>query len=182
MTVARRAGFVEAVAVTARNSPPRCPPRPSPSPRRRRPAVLPLFVPKNVAAGTYSFVVRGAGPYPFNKDPKAKDKPNVTLTEPSNPITLTVRPAPVSLTVDNKGGALKQGQQLEIEVTVARQNGFAGPVTLALDAPGNFKLSAAPVEPRQGPGQGQARARGRQGQPRRRRGGHRGQGRADGSR
>ena len=67
------------------------------------------------------------------------------MTEPSNPITLTVKPAPVNLTVDNKGGALKQGQKLEIEVTVARQNGFAGPVTLALNAPGNFKISAAPA-------------------------------------
>ena len=101
--------------------------------------VLPLFVPKNVPPGTYSFVVRGSGPYPFNKDPKAKDKPNVTLTEPSNPITLTVKPAPVGLTVDNKGGALKQGQKLEIEVTVARQNGFTGPVTLAVNVPGELK-------------------------------------------
>src|SRR5262249_38800127 len=65
--------------------------------------------------------------------------------EPSNLITVTVRPAPMNLTVDNKGGLLKQGQKLEVEVTIARQNGFAGPVTLALNAPGSFRLSSAPV-------------------------------------
>jgi hypothetical protein len=89
--------------------------------------------------------VRGSGPYPFNKDPKAKEKPNVTLSEPSNPVTVTVRPAPVHLAVDNKGGNLKQGQQLEIEATISRQNGFQGAIDLALNVPESVKLSASPV-------------------------------------
>lgn len=145
LTVARRAGFVEAVAVSSPELPPQMTAASVTIPKDAKSGVLPLFVPKNVPPGTYSFVVRGSGPYPFNKDPKAKEKPNVTLTEPSNPITLTVKPAPVSLTVDTKGGAIKQGRKLEIEVAVARQNGFAGPLALALNAPAGLKITAAPA-------------------------------------
>lgn len=145
MTATRRAGFVEAVAVTAPEFPPNVQTGTVTIAKDAKTAVLPLFVAKNVPPGTYSFVVRGAGAYPFSKDPNAKQKPNVNLTEPSNAVTVTVRPAPVNLTVNNQGGALKQGNQLEITVTLARQNGFAGPVSLALTAPAALKLSAAPV-------------------------------------
>jgi hypothetical protein len=145
MAVTRRAGFVEAVAVTAPELPPGMPTATVTIAKEAKAGILPLFVPKNVPPGTYSFVVRGSGQYPFNKDPKAKERPNVTLTEPSNPITLTVRPAPVALTVDSRGGTLKQGQKLKIEVTVTRQHGFAGPLTLTLNAPANLKISAAPA-------------------------------------
>jgi hypothetical protein len=113
--------------------------------KEARTAILPLFVPKNVPPGIYTFVVRGTGPYPFSKDPNAKQKPNVNLNEPSNPITLTVRPAPVDLAVNNKGGALKPGGTLEIDVAINRQNGYSGPCSLAIVAPGSLKLSAAAV-------------------------------------
>ena len=129
--------------------------------------VLPLFVPKNVPPGVYTFVVRGTGPYPFSKDPNAKQKPNVNLSEPSNPITLFVRPAPVNLTVNNKGGALKQGAALEVDVTIARQNGFAGPVSLALAAPPNLKLTAKPVVIADNQAQAKLVDSGSQGQPHR---------------
>ena len=36
------------------------------------------------------------------------------------------------MTVNNKGGNLKQGGSLEIEVTIVRQNGCTGPVSLSL--------------------------------------------------
>jgi hypothetical protein len=145
LTVARRAGFVEAVAVTAPELPPGITAAAVTIAKEAKSGILPLFVPKNVPPGTYSFVVRGSGPYPFSKDLKAKEKPTVTLTEPSNPITLTVKPAPVALAVDNRGGTLKQGQKLRIGVTVTRQNGFVGPLTLTLSAPASFKISAAPA-------------------------------------
>ena len=116
MSVTRRAGFAEAVAVAAAELPPNVPAVNVSIAKDAKSGVLPLFVPKNVPPGPYSFVVRGSGPYPFNKDPKAKEKPNITLTEPSNPITVMVRPAPVNLTVDNKGGNVKLGQKHEIEV------------------------------------------------------------------
>jgi hypothetical protein len=143
--VTRRAGFTEAVAVTASDLPPNMPAPTVTIAKDAKTAVLPLFVPRNVPVGVYTIVARGTGAYPFNKDPKAKEKPNVNLTEPSNPITLFVHPAPVSLAVDNKGGNVKQGASLEVGVTITRQNGFAGPVALTLTAPANLRLSALPA-------------------------------------
>jgi hypothetical protein len=146
LAVTRRAGFVEAVAVTVIALPPNMPEAGVTIPKEAKTAVLPLFVPREVPPGIYTILVRATGAYPFNKDPKAKEKPNVNLTEPSNPITVFVRSAPLNLSVDNKGGALKAGASLEIGVTITRQNGFAGNVALSLAAPAKFKLSAAPVE------------------------------------
>jgi hypothetical protein len=143
VSVARRAGFVEAVAVAATDLPPNVPAASVTIAKEARSSRLPLFVPGNVPPGIYTFVVRGTGAYPFSKDPSAKQKPNVTLTEPSNPVTVTVRPAPVTLGLDNKGGVLKQGARLEVVATIARQNGYAGPVFLALDSPAKLKLAAS---------------------------------------
>jgi hypothetical protein len=145
VTVTRREGFEEAVAVTETDLPPNLPAANVTVAKGATTATVPLFVPKTVAPGTYTFLLRGSGPYPFSKDPNAKPKPNVNLNEPSNPITLVVRPAPVNLAVNNKGGGLKLGGTLEVDVTIARQKGFAGPVTLSLAAPAALKLSAAPV-------------------------------------
>jgi hypothetical protein len=144
--VARREGFVEAVALTTTDLPPNMPAATVTIPKEAKAGVLSLFVPKNVPPGVFSFLIRGTGAFPFSKDPKAKQKPNINLTEPSNPIAIIVRPAPVSLAVNNKGGALKQGAALEVDVTIARQNGFAGPVTLVLSATANLKLTAKTVE------------------------------------
>jgi hypothetical protein len=141
----RRAGFVEAVAANATDLPPNMPTSAITIPKEAKSGVLPLFVPKNVPPGTYTFAIRGTGAYPFSKDPNAKTKPNINMTEPANPITLTVRPAPIGLTVDNKGGALKQGGLLEIGVTIVRQNGFAGPVSVRLTSPANLKLTSEPA-------------------------------------
>jgi hypothetical protein len=145
LDVNRRSGFAESVVATATDLPPNMPAGTVTIAKDSRTAILPLFVPKNVPAGIYTIVVRGTGAYPFSKDPNAKQKPNVNLIEPSNPITLFIRPAPVNLAINNKGGVLKQGATLEVDVSVARQNGFAGPVPLSLAAPANLKLSAAHV-------------------------------------
>jgi hypothetical protein len=145
LTVARRAGFAEAVAVATTDLPPIMNGANVTIAKDAQSATLPLFVPRNVPAGLYTFIVQGSGAYPFSKDPNAKPKPNINLTEPSNPISVTVRPAPVSLSVNNKGGTLKQGAALEIEAAITRQNGYAGPVSLGLAAPGSLKLSAEPV-------------------------------------
>ena len=131
--------------MTATDLPPNVPPVAVPVAKDARTGVLPLFVPKNVAPGIYTLVLRGTGAYPFNKDPKAKEKPTINLVEPSNPITLFIRPAPIGLTVDNKGGGLKQGGTLQIDINIARQNGFAGPISLSLVSGRELKLSAAPV-------------------------------------
>ncbi len=145
LTLARSEGVVEPVQVAATDLPPTMTVPPITIAKGANAASLPLLLPKTVPPGVYSFVLRGTGPVPFHKDPAAKERPNVAVTAPSNPITVTVRPAPVALAIDAKGGALKAGATLEIEVAVNRQNGFAGAVTLTLAAPAPSKLSAAPV-------------------------------------
>jgi hypothetical protein len=145
VAVARRAGFTEGVTVTGADFPPNMPAPTVTIAKDAKTTALPLYVPKNVPAGVYTILARGTGAFPFNKDPKAKEKPNINLNEPSNPITLFVHPAPVNLAVNNKGGNLKQGASLEIEVSITRQNGFAGPVSLAVHAPAKLKVSAAAV-------------------------------------
>src|SRR5262249_9191027 len=69
----------------------------------------------------------------------------VSLTEPSNPITLVVHPAPVKLALDTNGGGIKQGASHEVSVSITRQNGFVGSVSIALTAAANLRLAAAPV-------------------------------------
>ena len=145
VSVTRRAGFTEAVSVAATDLPPDTLALAVPIAKAASSAQFPFFVGKNLAPGIYTFVLRGTGAYPFNKDPKAKDKPNINLIEPSNPITVLIRPAPVNMTVNNKGGALKQGASLEIEVSITRQNGCAGPISLSLVSGAELKLKAAPV-------------------------------------
>ena len=118
---------------------------PVPIAKEARSGLFPFFVGKNLAPGIYTFVLRGTGLYPFNKDPKAKEKPNINLIEPSNPITVLIRPSPVNMTVDNKGGALKQGGSLEVDVNITRQNGCTGAISLSLVSGSSLKLRAAPV-------------------------------------
>jgi len=145
LKVTRREGFAESVTVTAADLPPNMANASTTIAKTASDGTLTLFVAKNVPPGIYTFLLRGSGAYPFSKDPNAKTKPNVTLNEPSNPISLIVRPAPVNLTVNNKGGALKAGGTLEIDVSVARQAGFSDEVRLSLNAPGAAKLSAPVV-------------------------------------
>ena len=86
-------------------------------------------------------------------DKKATDtetaaKPtNIVVFSPSAPLVVTVKPALATLAVAApNNGALKRGEKLEVKVTVARVNGFKGPVELTLPLPpGVVGLSAAPV-------------------------------------
>jgi hypothetical protein len=145
ISVTRRAGFAEAVVVAPSDLPPNTLALPVTIPKDAKAGRFPVFVAKDLAPGIYTFLLRGTGAYPFNKDPKAKEKPNINLIEPSNAVTVVIRPSPVNMTVDSKGGALKQGGSLTIDITIARQNGCAGPVSLSLVSGAELKLSAAPV-------------------------------------
>lgn len=53
---------------------------------------LVVTVGPTVAPGNYSIVFRGTGAVPFSKDPMTKMKPNVNLTLPATPVTITVTP------------------------------------------------------------------------------------------
>ena len=166
MSVTRRAGFTEAVVVAPSDLPPSTLALPVTIPKEAKAGLFPVFVAKNLAPGIYTFLLRGTGAYPFNKDPKAKEKPNINLIEPSNPITVLIRPAPVNMTVDNKGGALKQGGSLQIDINVARQNGCTGPITLSLVSGAELKLTRGTDRSRRRPDAGQDGDPGSQGQPR----------------
>lgn len=100
-------------------------------------------IPTGVQPGVYSLVLQGNGPFPFSKDPNAKTKPNVPVIAPANLVNLVVRPATAKISVNNKGGAIKAGGTLEIEVTVT---GVAkeepGPWPVSLVAPAGLKLTA----------------------------------------
>ncbi|MGE3317603.1 MAG: hypothetical protein AB7O26_21030, partial [Planctomycetaceae bacterium] len=78
---------------------------------------------------------------------KASAPQNLNDIAPSTPIILNVKPAPANLTAAvPDGGALKRSGKIDVKVTVARVNGFAGPLTLTLPLPpGVAGLSAAPV-------------------------------------
>lgn len=91
VSVARHAGFAEAVAVSTVDLPPNLPAISGSIAKEATSTTLKLAIPGNVAPGNYTILVQGSGPFPFNKDPNAKDKPNVTVSAPSNPILLTVR-------------------------------------------------------------------------------------------
>lgn len=57
-------------------------------------ARLSLQVGANVPAGEYTIAVLGQGQVPFNKDPKAAQKPNTLVSTPGRPITVVVKAPP----------------------------------------------------------------------------------------
>jgi hypothetical protein len=103
-----------------------------------------LDVQANVPPGVYNVVLRGTAQIPYNKDPMAKDKPNINLVLPATPFTFTVLPRQVAnLSVNNANPALKIGQQTEVMVQVARLNDFGGEFKVQLVLPANMKGLAA---------------------------------------
>ncbi len=144
LAVTRKAGFAEAVAVTCADLPPNVPASSVTIPKNEAKGTLTLVIPRGVPTGVYSFGLRGAGPFPFSKDPNAKSKPNITLTEPSNPIELVVRPSPLGLTLKSTG-QVKPGNTLDVDLTLKRLLGASGPVEARLLAPPALKLSCPPI-------------------------------------
>ena len=69
------------------------------------------------------------------------DKKDVATVWPSDPITVTIQPLPVSLapSVPEKG-AIKVGGEMTIPVKIERKNGYEGPVAIDL-----LQLSASPT-------------------------------------
>jgi hypothetical protein len=92
------------------------------------------------ALGTYNLVLRAQTQMPYNKDPTAKQKPNVIIVQPSVPIALTVLPQQVAtLTVSNSNPMLKLGTPTELVVKVARLHNFMGEFKVQLVLPENVK-------------------------------------------
>jgi hypothetical protein len=153
LVVTRRAGLDEAVSVT---------PLLNPIPGRQNPpnlnigksatATYSIKIPKNLTLGLHTFIFQATGRYAFSKDPKSKQKTTVNLTEPSNPVSVTVRPEPMSVSVTYpKGHRLKAGEALPVDLVVTRAAGVDGPVDFALAAPAGLRLSSPAVQAATGP-------------------------------
>jgi hypothetical protein len=93
-----------------------------------------------VAPGTYTLELRGSAQIPFNKDPMAKQKPNVNVVLPAAPTMITVLPKQVA-TVSLANAALmaKPGSQADVVVKVARQQEYMGEFKVQLVLPANLK-------------------------------------------
>jgi hypothetical protein len=103
-----------------------------------------LDIQANVPPGVYNLALRGTAQIPYNKDPMAKEKPNINLVLPTTPFTFTVLPRQVAnLSVNNANPTLKIGQQAEVVVQVARLNDFGGEFKVQLVLPANMKGLAA---------------------------------------
>jgi hypothetical protein len=116
-------------------------------PADKNEAKVEINVNPNVAPGTYNLELRGSAQIPFNKDPMAKQKPNVNVLLPSAPAIITVLPKQVAtLTLANPNIMAKIGTQSEVTVKVARVPEFTGEFKVQLVLPANTKgLSAADV-------------------------------------
>jgi hypothetical protein len=99
-----------------------------------------LDVRPNAPPGVYTLVLKATATLPYSKDPAAKNKPNVTVTEVSTPLTVTVVPksvATVALAPANVNS--KAGKDVEVTVKVSRQFDFAGEFKVELVAPADAK-------------------------------------------
>ncbi|CAN5774860.1 PPC domain-containing protein [soil metagenome] len=91
--VRRGEGFNEVVQVNTAELPQRIAAASARIEKEQESTTLKLAVPNNVEPGVYTILLKGSGPFPFNKDPNAEEKATVNVVEPSNPITLVVKPA-----------------------------------------------------------------------------------------
>jgi hypothetical protein len=110
-------------------------------------AAVPIVINANVEPGPYNLVLRSTAQIPYNKDPKAPQKPPTNVVQPSTPVTITVLPKQVgTLALSNANPMVKVGGSTELVLKVTRQFGFAGEFKVQLVLPPNAKgISADPV-------------------------------------
>ncbi len=85
-------------------------------------------------------MLRTAAQVPFNKDPKAKQKPNINVVLPSPALQLTVLPKQVAtLKLPNPNLTAKIGSQVELVVQLARLYDYAGEFKVQAVLPPNAK-------------------------------------------
>jgi len=109
-------------------------------PADKNEAKVEVNVNAGVVPGTYNLELRGSAQIPFNKDPMAKQKPNVNVLLPAAPTIITVLPKQVAtLSLANAAITGKPGTQSEVVVKVARLQDFAGEFKIQLVVPMNLK-------------------------------------------
>ncbi len=113
--------------------------QPMPLAQGKDDATFPVVVSAGAAPGTYNLVLRATAQVAYNKDPTAKQKPNVNVVQASAPLTITILPktvATVALTLPNPN--LKVGARADVVIKVARQYDYAGDFKVQLVLPPNL--------------------------------------------
>lgn len=109
-------------------------------------AALHLYFTNNAPVGTYSFLTSGSAKVKFTKtpnDPNAK-KVDVTVADPSLPITVKIVPRALELAANPAAATVKRGEKTTVKVTVKRVNNYQGPVRLQLTTPPGVEGLTAP--------------------------------------
>lgn len=141
LTADRSPGAAEPIVVAGADLPPGWAAPAATIPKGETSARLAWAVPKGMAPGLYSLVVRGAST--FQPDPKGTTK--VKVDEPSNPFLVAVRPAPVALATSDKSVSLKAGTDRAVAMKVDRLAKGVGVVTLRVEFPATSGLAADPI-------------------------------------
>jgi hypothetical protein len=110
-------------------------------------ATLPVVIAANTPPGTYTVVLKVTTQVPYNKDPKAPQKPPTNVVMPSTPVTITVLPKTLAtVTLSAPNATVKAGAPTELVVKVARQFGYEGEFKVTLVPPANVPdVTAAEV-------------------------------------
>lgn len=100
-------------------------------------AILHVRIQKSAAIGIQSLAVAGTAqvPWPQNPaDPKSA-KTNVPIADPSNTMVISVRPAPVELSLDKSTLSVKPGGTVKVVAKIKRKTAANRPVKLTLTLP-----------------------------------------------
>lgn len=144
-SIVRRAGFAGPVQVVVDGLPSQvAKPGPTTIAEGATAAVVALFLPKDLPTGSYSLMLRASGAYSYRRTADAAKPTVANLDEPSNSISLNVRPALLALSA-SPPGPIAPGNSSDVALTLDRK-GFEGTVLVQLDAPAGSKLAADPVE------------------------------------
>lgn len=97
-----------------------------------------LDIRPGLAPGNYTVVLRATAQVPFSKDPKAKNKTNVSVLSASLPVTLTVQSrttASGALTLTPSEVSIEKGKSADIQVKVTRPADTTGELKVRLIIP-----------------------------------------------
>jgi hypothetical protein len=101
---------------------------------------LNVVVNNQVPPGVYTIVLRSQSQVPYNRDPAAKQKPNVNVVQYSAPVTLTVLPKELArLSLSTQSPSVKAGAQADLIVRVNRLHNYDGEFKVEVVLPPNTK-------------------------------------------
>ena len=97
-----------------------------------------LDVKPNMGPGTFNLVLKASVQVAYNKDPMAKQKPNINIVQASTPLSISIAPKQLgTVTLANANVTVKQGMNAEVIVKVARMFDFDGEYKVKVTLPPN---------------------------------------------